>query len=154
MNAAAPRPGTSSVDLVEAPSKGYPKPRPPSPPLTAAASPPLSSSRLPATVVLLAAAITVDLVRGTELAGGADRFTSQLRPNEKRQRRQPQPHPRPPCQHGQVDSLGHFATRDDKCSIFSPTGKEAVAYRVKAGVCSAAETRRVGNWRGSGGGGR
>jgi lysyl-tRNA synthetase, class II len=58
------------------------------------------------------------------------------------------------AQHGQVDSLGHFATRDDKCYIFSPTGNAAVAYRVKAGVCLAAETRRVGNWRESAGGGR
>jgi lysyl-tRNA synthetase, class II len=40
--------------------------------------------------------------------------------------------------HGQVDSLGYFATRDDKSYIFSPSGKAAVAYRVKAGVCLAA----------------
>jgi lysyl-tRNA synthetase, class II len=39
---------------------------------------------------------------------------------------------------GQVDSLGYFATRDDKSYIFSPTGKAAVAYKVKAGVCLAA----------------
>jgi lysyl-tRNA synthetase, class II len=42
------------------------------------------------------------------------------------------------AQHGQVDSLGYFATRDDKSYIFSPTGKAAVAYKVKAGVCLAA----------------
>ena len=42
------------------------------------------------------------------------------------------------AQHGQVDSLGYFATRDDKSYIFSPTGKAAVAYKVKAGVCMAA----------------
>jgi len=40
--------------------------------------------------------------------------------------------------HGQVDSLGYFATRDDKSYIFSHSGKAAVAYRVKAGVCLAA----------------
>ena len=42
------------------------------------------------------------------------------------------------AQHGHVDSLGYFATRDDKSYIFSPTGKAAVAYKVKAGVCLAA----------------
>jgi lysyl-tRNA synthetase, class II len=42
------------------------------------------------------------------------------------------------ARHGQVDSLGYFATRDDKSYIFSTTGKAAVAYRVKAGVCLAA----------------
>jgi lysyl-tRNA synthetase, class II len=40
--------------------------------------------------------------------------------------------------YGQVDSLGYFATRHDKAYVFSPTGKAAVAYRVKAGVCLAA----------------
>jgi lysyl-tRNA synthetase class 2 len=40
--------------------------------------------------------------------------------------------------YGQVDSLGYFATRHDKSYVFSPTGKAAVAYRVKAGVCLAA----------------
>ena len=42
------------------------------------------------------------------------------------------------ARHGQVDSLGYFATRNDKSYVFSPTGKAAVAYRVKAGVCLAA----------------
>jgi lysyl-tRNA synthetase, class II len=42
------------------------------------------------------------------------------------------------ARHGQVDSLGYFATRNDKSYIFSPTGKAAVAYRVMAGVCLAA----------------
>lgn len=42
------------------------------------------------------------------------------------------------AQHGHVDSLGYFATRDDKSYIFSPSGKAAVAYKVKAGVCLAA----------------
>jgi lysyl-tRNA synthetase class 2 len=42
------------------------------------------------------------------------------------------------ARHGQVDSLGYFATRNDKSYRFSPTGKAAVAYRVKAGVCLAA----------------
>jgi lysyl-tRNA synthetase class 2 len=40
--------------------------------------------------------------------------------------------------HGQIDSLGYFATRHDKSYVFSPTGKAAIAYRVKAGVCLAA----------------
>jgi lysyl-tRNA synthetase class 2 len=39
---------------------------------------------------------------------------------------------------GQVDSLGYFATRCDKAYVFSASGKAAVAYRVKAGVCLAA----------------
>lgn len=42
------------------------------------------------------------------------------------------------ARHGQVDSLGYFATRSDKSYVFSPTGKAAIAYRVKAGVCLAA----------------
>jgi lysyl-tRNA synthetase class 2 len=40
--------------------------------------------------------------------------------------------------HGHVDSLGYFATRCDKSYVFSASGKAAVAYRVKAGVCLAA----------------
>ena len=40
--------------------------------------------------------------------------------------------------HGQVDSLGYFATRCDKSYVFSASGKAAVAYRVTAGVCLAA----------------
>jgi lysyl-tRNA synthetase, class II len=40
--------------------------------------------------------------------------------------------------HGQVDSLGYFATRCDKSYAFSASGKAAVAYRVKAGICLAA----------------
>ena len=39
--------------------------------------------------------------------------------------------------HGHVDSLGYFATRCDKSYVFSASGKAAVAYRVKAGVCLA-----------------
>ena len=42
------------------------------------------------------------------------------------------------ARHGQLDSLGYFATRSDKSYVFSPTGKAAIAYRVKAGVCLAA----------------
>jgi lysyl-tRNA synthetase class 2 len=42
------------------------------------------------------------------------------------------------ARHGHVDSLGYFATRDDKSYVFSATGKAAVAYRVKAGVSLAA----------------
>lgn len=39
--------------------------------------------------------------------------------------------------HGHSDSLGYFATRNDKSVIFSPSGKSAVTYRVISGVCLA-----------------
>jgi lysyl-tRNA synthetase class 2 len=39
--------------------------------------------------------------------------------------------------HGGRDSLGYFALRRDKCVIFSPSGKAAVAYRVVGGVALA-----------------
>ena len=39
--------------------------------------------------------------------------------------------------HGDRDSLGYFALRDDKSVIWSPTGKAAVCYRVAAGVMLA-----------------
>ena len=39
--------------------------------------------------------------------------------------------------HSQTDSLGYFATRDDKSFVFSPSEKSAVAYRVVSGVCLA-----------------
>lgn len=39
--------------------------------------------------------------------------------------------------HGDQDSLGYFALRDDKSLVFSPTGKSAIAYRVVGGVCLA-----------------
>jgi lysyl-tRNA synthetase class 2 len=39
--------------------------------------------------------------------------------------------------HGQADSLGYFATRDDKTYVFSPSGKAAIAYAVVSGVCLA-----------------
>jgi len=39
--------------------------------------------------------------------------------------------------HGEADSLGYFALRDDKAAVFSPTGKSAVTYRVIAGVALA-----------------
>jgi lysyl-tRNA synthetase, class II len=313
MNAAGPRPETSSVGLVGAPAEHRPKPRPPSPPRTAAAPSPLSSSRLPvwaarvvfllgllniasavvrrsprlvdwsqdylppfgavasvavigigvgcgllvmarglrrrkqrawiATVVLLGAAIAVHLVRGTELIQatvsaavvavlllGSRKFVGRPEPRSRsatpvslfglafagwllgaitllaEQRELVRPWavrqvlqqslfglvgiPGPLrfvnadaaaesrylllglgilaglaalavllrssgpmesandadrnrirallAQHGQIDSLGYFATRDDKSYVFSPTGKAGVAYRVKAGVCLAA----------------
>jgi hypothetical protein len=47
MKAAAPRPDTSYAGLVETPAEQRPKPRPPLPLRTAAASSPLSSGRLP-----------------------------------------------------------------------------------------------------------
>lgn len=39
--------------------------------------------------------------------------------------------------HGEVDSLGYFATRRDKAVLFSDSGKGAISYRVVAGVCLA-----------------
>ena len=40
-------------------------------------------------------------------------------------------------QHGDRDSLGYFALRDDKSVIWSPSGKAGVCYRVVAGVMLA-----------------
>ncbi len=40
-------------------------------------------------------------------------------------------------QHGERDSLGYFALRDDKFVVFSKTGKAAVTYRVIAGAAVA-----------------
>ncbi len=40
--------------------------------------------------------------------------------------------------HGDRDSLGYFALRDDKSVIWSPTGKSCVCYRVVSGVMLAA----------------
>jgi hypothetical protein len=39
---------------------------------------------------------------------------------------------------GGGDSLGYFATRDDRAFVFSPSRKAAVAYTVVSGVCLAA----------------
>ena len=39
--------------------------------------------------------------------------------------------------HGAVDSLSYFATRDDKSVVFSVSGKAAVSYRVISGVSLA-----------------
>ncbi|WP_374928321.1 bifunctional lysylphosphatidylglycerol synthetase/lysine--tRNA ligase LysX [Kytococcus sedentarius] len=39
--------------------------------------------------------------------------------------------------HGANDSLGYFATRDDKAVVFSSDGRAAVAYRVERGVSLA-----------------
>jgi lysyl-tRNA synthetase class 2 len=39
---------------------------------------------------------------------------------------------------GWVDSLGYFATRDDRSVVFSPTGRSAISYRVIGGVSFAA----------------
>ncbi|WP_330474461.1 bifunctional lysylphosphatidylglycerol synthetase/lysine--tRNA ligase LysX [Terrabacter sp. C0L_2] len=41
------------------------------------------------------------------------------------------------ARHGSDDSLGYFATRRDKASVFSPDGRAAVTYRVVAGVSLA-----------------
>ncbi|GAA5026057.1 bifunctional lysylphosphatidylglycerol synthetase/lysine--tRNA ligase LysX [Terrabacter aeriphilus] len=41
------------------------------------------------------------------------------------------------ARHGTDDSLGYFATRRDKASVFSPDGRAAVTYRVLAGVSLA-----------------
>ena len=40
-------------------------------------------------------------------------------------------------QHGDRDSLGYFALRDDKSVIWSPTGKACICYRVVSGVMLA-----------------
>lgn len=40
--------------------------------------------------------------------------------------------------HGAGDSLGYFATRDDRSTVFSGDRAAAVSYRVVAGVCLAA----------------
>jgi lysyl-tRNA synthetase class 2 len=40
--------------------------------------------------------------------------------------------------HGDRDSLGYFALRDDKSVIWSPSGKSGICYRVVAGVMLAA----------------
>ncbi len=40
--------------------------------------------------------------------------------------------------HGEQDSLGYFALRDDKSIIWSPTGKSCIGYRVLSGVMLAA----------------
>ncbi|MEU7467471.1 phosphatidylglycerol lysyltransferase domain-containing protein [Streptomyces sp. NPDC044984] len=39
--------------------------------------------------------------------------------------------------HGERDSLGYFSLRRDKSTVWSPTGKAAVAYRVVGGVSLA-----------------
>ncbi len=39
--------------------------------------------------------------------------------------------------HGERDSLGYFALREDKSVVWSPTGKAAVAYRIVLGVALA-----------------
>ena len=41
------------------------------------------------------------------------------------------------ARHGDRDSLGYFALRDDKSVIWSPTGKAAICYRVVSGVMLA-----------------
>jgi lysyl-tRNA synthetase class 2 len=40
--------------------------------------------------------------------------------------------------HGDRDSLGYFALRDDKSVVWSPSGKAGICYRVAAGVMLAA----------------
>src|SRR4051812_22439581 len=53
------------------------------------------------------------------------------------------------ARHGSDDSLGYFATRRDKASVFSPDGRAAVTYRVVAGVslASADPVGDPGSWR-------
>jgi lysyl-tRNA synthetase, class II len=41
------------------------------------------------------------------------------------------------AKHGDRDSLGYFALRDDKSVIWSPTGKACIGYRVVSGVMLA-----------------
>src|SRR5262249_3141000 len=39
--------------------------------------------------------------------------------------------------HGDADSLGYFALRNDKSVMWSPTGKSCIGYRVLSGVMLA-----------------
>ena len=41
------------------------------------------------------------------------------------------------ARHGDQDSLGYFALRNDKSIIWSPTGKSCIGYRVLSGVMLA-----------------
>jgi lysyl-tRNA synthetase, class II len=41
------------------------------------------------------------------------------------------------ARHGERDSLGYFALRDDKNVVWSPTGKSCICYRVVSGVMLA-----------------
>lgn len=41
------------------------------------------------------------------------------------------------ARHGDLDSLAYFTLRDDKCVIWSPTGKSCIGYRVLSGVMLA-----------------
>ncbi len=41
------------------------------------------------------------------------------------------------ARHGDADSLGYFALRDDKSVVWSPTGKSCIGYRVLSGVMLA-----------------
>jgi lysyl-tRNA synthetase class 2 len=41
------------------------------------------------------------------------------------------------ARHGELDSLGYFALRNDKSAIWSPTGKSCIGYRVVSGVMLA-----------------
>jgi lysyl-tRNA synthetase, class II len=41
------------------------------------------------------------------------------------------------AKHGHLDSLGYFATRDDRHVIFSPSGQSAISYRVVGAVSFA-----------------
>jgi len=41
------------------------------------------------------------------------------------------------ARHGDADSLGYFALRNDKSVIWSPTGKSCIGYRVLSGVMLA-----------------
>ena len=41
------------------------------------------------------------------------------------------------AKHGERDSLGYFALRNDKSIIWSPTGKSCIGYRVLSGVMLA-----------------
>jgi len=63
-----------------------------------------------------------------------------LRPAEPRARLGPADAERVRClldKHGDRDSLGYFALRNDKSVIWSPTGKACVLYRVVSGVMLA-----------------
>src|SRR6185312_4107587 len=78
--------------------------------------------------VLGAAIIVLALVNAMVSSGGPHRLTSE-EDHELRDLL---------SEWGWVDSLGYFATRDDRSIVFSRTRRSAVSYRVIGGVTFAA----------------
>ncbi len=78
--------------------------------------------------ILGAAIIVLAVVNAMVPSGGPHRLTGE----EDAERRQLL------AEWGWVDSLGYFATRDDRSVVFSPTRRSAVSYRVIGGVSFSA----------------